>query len=405
MSCPCSFRALRGVAVATVALHLLLSSAHALVLGGNLPAQESPPADDPGWNNVIAVNGSSGVYLGDQWIITAAHVGASGVTIGGNSFSVQPGTIVRLKHIDGASPTDLLMFRLSAAPALPALSVVSDPLADGSQVTMVGLGRRRGAPVGYTFEWVPTASDPIFVGYSWDTNVKGWGRNRTNSIVDVTYDDSTVRLYETVFDEGPEAEADEAQGALHDSGGALFAKVGGSWKLAGVMLQASFFEGQPFSCAIFGNATYSAELASYRAQIEGLRPLTTPYAIWTFKNFGATPPDAAADADIDGVPNLLEYAFGTDPTVANPGSAPVAEVGSFGETKSLTVTYQRDTAISDATVVVEVSTDLVNWSSGDGVTAQVGSQPLGGTLERVTVRDLADSAAYSRRFIRVRATR
>ena len=44
---------------------------------------DTRPADDRGWDNVGILRGSSGVYLGNRWVVTAAHVGSRNVEFPG----------------------------------------------------------------------------------------------------------------------------------------------------------------------------------------------------------------------------------------------------------------------------------------------------------------------------------
>jgi sugar lactone lactonase YvrE len=67
----------------------------------------------------------------------------------------------------------------------------------------------------------------------------------------------------------------------------------------------------------------------------------------------------AADFDGDGLPNLLEYALGLDPRVANATSG-IAVSASGG---NLVLTYTRPAARADLTFSVEASSSLSSWSS------------------------------------------
>jgi hypothetical protein len=68
----------------------------------------------------------------------------------------------------------------------------------------------------------------------------------------------------------------ESQSVLNDSGGAMFFKEKGEWVLGGVILAVSGFRNQPEAAttAIYGNATFYADIATYREQI--VRELALP---------------------------------------------------------------------------------------------------------------------------------
>jgi hypothetical protein len=380
--------------------------ASALILGGSTAVQASPPADDPGWANVVSPNGCSGVYLGNQWVLTAGHVGAGSIVVGTATFAVQPGSTVRLRATDGSGDTDLTLFRLAADPGLPSVPIISAPLSANTAVTMIGCGRTRGAFVSYDSSWVVGGVPAVCTGYLWGAPAKNWGTNKIAGTATIDDGYGVCATYETSFTSGAGATANEAQGAIYDSGGGVFAKVGGSWMLAGIMVTVSSYEGQPDGTALFGNATYSMELSTYRPQIEAVRALSTGYETWQYSHFRGAASDAAADPDGDGFTNLEEYAYGLDPLVKDPASAaPQIALASYADGQSLTATFTHNSAATDVTLVVEASADLVNWTSGAGVTSTVSATDLGNTVERLVVRDPATTTSAARRFLRVRVTR
>jgi alpha-N-arabinofuranosidase len=109
----------------------------------------------------------------------------------------------------------------------------------------------------------------------------------------------------------------------------------------------------------------------------------------------------AANPAGDGMPNLLKYALGLDPTMedAAAGTPVVSTTGGM-----LTLTYVCPPGITDVTYVVEVSGDLETWSSGAGATAVVSTTLLDAQHEQVVVRDLTPVSGQGRRFIRLRVT-
>ncbi|MFM8365063.1 MAG: WD40/YVTN/BNR-like repeat-containing protein, partial [Verrucomicrobiota bacterium] len=92
--------------------------------------------------------------------------------------------------------------------------------------------------------------------------------------------------------------------------------------------------------------------------VEGVRP--TNFGEWRTRWFGNQSTDDSiagpqADPDGDGKPNVLEYT-----TLGDPLSTGFASM-SFGLSPTPALSFQRNTAASDATYTVEGSSDLVSW--------------------------------------------
>lgn len=103
--------------------------------------------------------------------------------------------------------------------------------------------------------------------------------------------------------------------------------------------------------------------------------------------------DAADDADGDGTPNLVEYLFGTDPSILSSKVTLIPGVFIVPGARIGTVTLPDfSTAATDVSIVVEFSRDLKQWST-NGI---VKDSQLGNT----TYAALAPSPV----FFRVRAT-
>ena len=144
-----------------------------------------------------------------------------------------------------------------------------------------------------------------------------------------------------------------------------------------------------------GNANYAAAPTVDQSFV-----VNTALQIWRQSNFGTTAnTGTAADSvvsNLDGLPNLLEYALGGNPTVANSAIHPtVGTVTSNGATHlTLTFTPQK----SDITYAIEVSGNVSGtWTS----------VPLAGlfTIGRpYTYTDTVTVTAGAPRFIRLRVS-
>ncbi|WP_162525149.1 InlB B-repeat-containing protein [Rariglobus hedericola] len=105
----------------------------------------------------------------------------------------------------------------------------------------------------------------------------------------------------------------------------------------------------------------------------------------------------SADPDGDGYSNLLEYALGTNPKVANS----LHQQSAF-ENGQLALIYQRSKTASDLAYIVEVSNDLKTWkfSASDVSAATVLDDD--GYTQTIRVRDLTPPSSIDPRFIRLR---
>lgn len=244
----------------------------------------SAPADNPGWANVGVRGAGTGVYLGDGWVLTASHVGAGSIVLGGTTYQVEPNTAFTLTNGGAANKTantDLVMFRLATDPGLPMLPIAATTPGNGVGVTMIGAGRDRGRFAAWsintstnpdTWTEVPTSGTVSAAGYFWDTSrTKRWGTNTTSGAgwINAGYGDSFT--LSTNFSYAP-GDSFEAQAAEGDSGGATFRKNGATWELAGIMLAVNSYSGQPAETAVYNNSTFSADLSFYRPQIMAVVP-------------------------------------------------------------------------------------------------------------------------------------
>lgn len=107
-----------------------------------------------------------------------------------------------------------------------------------------------------------------------------------------------------------------------------------------------------------------------------------------------------ADPNNDGVTNLMAYALNLNPRALDTGKLPVHSTqGGYNA-----ITFTQRTQPTDVGYTVEVSTDLVNWSSGTGATTVVSTTPVDANTQTVTVRDNVPIARSNRRFIRLKVT-
>lgn len=257
---------------AAIVLCGVSEAAAVIVAGVSGTLNTTPPASDPGFANVGIRGSGSAVYLGHNWVLTDAHVGAGTTWFGNQAYSMVPGTAVQLLNPPGVGlmpSTDLEMFQISGAPALPSLSIAGAQPAIGSQMTMIGYGRDvRSASLSYwTDTWGQSSTPATYAGYIWaGTNIMRWG---TALVSDVAVPQGLLATSETTFaTQFTGATTFDAQATPGDSGGGVFAQdATGQWSLAGVIFGTGSLLGQPWGISVFGDKTWTADLSVYRSVI------------------------------------------------------------------------------------------------------------------------------------------
>ncbi len=234
-----------------------VSKAVNIVSGGSTNYNTSAPTDPPvsgwssgwgagntntGWNYVGLAGqyGLSGVYLGNGWVLTAAHVYPEGTNLfnlNGNSYSL---TGLAYTNFTYSSYTaDLTLFQISTVATngynltLPTLTIDSSPLTNNSsQVVMIGYG--------------PTHSQET------------WGYNTVTAGPNLQDDGSGISVcFETAY--GTNSSPSFTNNAVlvgGDSGGGDFVKVGTNWELAGINIGVDS-----------SNTSYMVQLGYYSSQI------------------------------------------------------------------------------------------------------------------------------------------
>jgi len=252
-----------ALALGSLLCFLALGDASGLVIEHEADALNlKAPADDPGWANVGVCSAWTCVYLGRGWVITAAHVGASRISLDGTVYAALARSAERVFNPDGTA-ADLVLFRIHPEPVLPSLEIAAESPPIGTQIVMIGSGLGRGEKTLGLGR----------AGFLWQApSVKRWG---TGLVSDYRHD-LTVGFTDTFAVRFSIAKtANEAIAARGDSGGAAFAYLEGRWQLVGIILAVDNYPGQPEKSSAYGNRTFIADLARYRESIVGIMDAPT----------------------------------------------------------------------------------------------------------------------------------
>jgi hypothetical protein len=158
---------------------------------------------------------------------------------------------------------------------------------------------------------------------------------------------------------------------------------------------------QGVSNAISGEGAFSTLVSGSNLQLVWTASAGTPYETWIngYPSIVAPNKDPEDDPDFDGVINLAEFAFGTDPTSGSSGpnalvygasvTTPGQPVQTFTITGPTTVDFnavfgRRTTYVADGlTYTVQFSANNVDWETSAVTPVQVATPTLG--IEAVKV--------------------
>lgn len=331
------------------------------IVDANSTTNTSDPGGGVPWANVGSVNGGSGTYLGNGWVLTAAHVGAGSIAFDSGTF--QPdGRVIRLSNPD-TSLADMLLYHLVLTPGLTGSVVSSSTPAIGSLVDLVGYGRIRGsAQQSFSTEYGTT------IGFTWSASgAKSHGTNQIQTSVETLTVQGAGSFRGFLLDFTPPPTlftppppfvntVREAQVATGDSGGAVFYKKNGAtWELAGMIEALASFV-FPLPASVYGDESWVMDLPTYKTQIDALVSSTAGGANWTGAN-GST------------------WAGANWSSSPVPGAANNVHTATFNSTGGGQTTINLGAGVTINTVLFETATAAA-YTIGSGA---VGSQTL--TLE------------------------
>lgn len=218
-----------------LAVAILLPSAdpaRAVILyGSGDPSRNTTPPTggltNSGWQHQGAWGAFLGTPISPKHFITAGHVGGSV----GDPFVFWGANYVTTAMADDPA-TDLRLWRICGV--FPDYAPLYDGAGEvGSPFVVFGRGTQRGDPV-----IVTELSGPVTKGWLWGPGdgTQRWGTNVVNAILDGEVIEPLLGpvgdLLQATFDAG--GGADEAHLSVGDSGGGVFIRDGGVWKLAGI---------------------------------------------------------------------------------------------------------------------------------------------------------------------------
>ena len=217
-----------------------------------------------GWDYVGQINGASAVYLGNGWVLTAAHVSpgvGSTFTLSGVSYTVSSVSSL------GAT-TDLVLFQISTVLSLPSL-------------TLTGTTSLLTAFAGKSSE-----SEVVMIGYG--GGAESWGENIVTSL-DVSVSLSGYPYTTTDFktqlgtsNANHASITNTAQVVNGDSGGADFYydSATGKWVLVGINEAAGTYSNGSYA------ASYMVDLSAYADEINATISAVPEPSTWALLGAG-----------------------------------------------------------------------------------------------------------------------
>ena len=287
----CRYMALR-VLVILISVCLITPSVPGVVISGSDTGHDSAPVSDPGFDRVGRAGAlTTGVYVGNGWVLTVNHGGSKNTfTVDGDmTYNLIPGTGQQLRNTLDTAYIDLYMFRVDTTggglDGLGDMPIISSIPAIGTQGTHIGTGETRSSPTETTWyvdttpatwdwrlvDFLPER-DTILYGYDWGGDASRDTLWAYQDIANNDYDFSDMEGFTTDF----EQTADYGTVADNDSGSPFFINQSGTWYLAGTVNSIAVYNNQPGQTSIYGNEALLTDLSAYAGQINNIRATPEP---------------------------------------------------------------------------------------------------------------------------------
>lgn len=192
---------------------------------GNDANLSSPAGLNLPWDNVVQMQSptgpiGTGVYLGNRYVLTAAHVAPlTSVRVGFVDYALDSSSAVNI------GTSDMKLVRLANDPGLGSVRLNTSAASDGGFAYVVGYGVGRASSSLLN-------SSPVTWGDD-STVAKRWGTNTVDAAYSgISVNGYTSDLLRTQFNTN--SGANEAALTRYDSGSALFRQIGSSWYLVGL---------------------------------------------------------------------------------------------------------------------------------------------------------------------------
>jgi hypothetical protein len=279
---------------AVLALSSYRTASAVIVAGDNNQSVNGTAGSVPSGFNYWAAVGSFGsgtsVYVGNGWALSANHLSSSTTTINGITYTIDQTSV--LTNPNDSSPTDLQMLHLQIdnshpLPAVFVPDIASSSPAQNDLILDIGRGRDRSGAFSQTYNSTFSGPTPaMYTGYALSAaQDMRWGNNWVSS-ASTSYigygPGGTAPFVASFIADFTQfgGQSSEFQLTPGDSGGGVFRQVAGVWQLTGINIAEGIFANQnPNTSAVFGNASYMADLSVYRSQIMTLVPEPSSLAL------------------------------------------------------------------------------------------------------------------------------
>ena len=240
---------------------------------------------------------------------------------------------------------------------------------------------------------------------AWTAGISGWEGLKQDSLPSVGTSTATLQCVRVALEAAPT----QIRVYYGTSDGGTVATTWSNTQDLGTLTPADALSTyRPSLTGLAGGQMYYARLRATDANGDkwsDVQSFTTYQSYEGYRNkfsLSGSAPSATTDSDGDSSPDLLEYAFETNPSSASDIYLPAVTIGS---SSYLEFTYHKNLSASDLTYTLQSSTDLISWNQVVSDPANVTQTSLPGTnLQEIKVK-VPTPTTPSRLFLRIQVTK